>query len=311
VIGPDDLRGLWGFALTPFRGEGVDELAYRAGVERLADGGADVVIAGGTLGQGDRMSDVERVGCVRLARAAAGAPVPLLGVLVAGEGVGDAASALRDAGADGALLLPASGEVAAVARAIAAVERATHGRLPLVLYQRGALLLEPAELRELASSASLIGLKDAHGDLRRFRRLWQALGERLVWIGASEDLAVAYLTHGADAVSPASMAYAPGYAARWWGALQDGDVRGAVELLRRFAWPVTDLRLSRPDIDITVVHELARRFGREVGSPRPPAQPLEPAEIAEVERLAGVLRTLLGLDRGAVVSGRAAGDGRS
>ena len=35
--------------------------------------------------------------------------------------------------------------------------------------------------------------------------------------------------------------------------------------MRLFAWPVTDLRLSRPNIDITVVREFAAEFGLAVG----------------------------------------------
>ena len=294
MIGPADLRGLWGFALTPFRDDRVDEAAFRSGVRLMLDGGADVVIAGGTLGQGDRMTDDERVACLALARAEVAGDVPVLGVLVAGDGIASAAGSLAEAGADGALLLPVTGAVGDAARALGAVTRGVRGRLPVVLYQRGPLRLEPSELAALAESPVLVGLKDAHGELRRFRRLREALGDRLAWIGASEDLAVAYRTHGADAVSPASLAYAPAYARRYWSALDAGDVAEAVRRLRAFAWPVTDLRYSRPDIDISVVRELARCFGRPVGDLRPPAAPLSAAEVAEVERLAGVLRAELG-----------------
>ena len=288
-----DLRGLWAFALTPFAGDAIDEAAYRAGITMLIEGRADVVIAAGTLGQGDRMSAEERLRCLALARSEAGGAVPVLGVVVADGTAGDAAGALAAAGADGALLLPASSDVGAMAGAIDAIAAATGGRLPVVVYQRGELHFEPDTLRELAERPSMIGLKDAHGDLRRFRRLREAIGERLVWIGASEDLAVAYRTHGADAVSPASMAYAPAYARRYWTELDRGDVAEAVRLLRAFAWPVTDLRYSRPDIDISVVRELAMTFGHPVGALRSPAQPLVGAEIREVARLAGILRTLL------------------
>jgi 5-dehydro-4-deoxyglucarate dehydratase len=294
VIGPRDLGGLWGFALTPFRGPGVDEAAYRSGVRAMVDGGADVVVACGTLGQGDRMTGDERTACLGLARAETAGRVPVLGVLIAGDDTERGAASLAEAGADAALLLPTTGDPGDAARAIASVGRATGGRLPLVLYQRGPLRLEPAELRELAAAPGLVGLKDAHGDLRRFRRLREAVGDRLAWIGASEDLGAAYRTHGADAVSPASLACAPAYARRWWGALDAGDVAEAIRLLRLFAWPVTDLRTSRPAIDISVVRELARILGRPVGELRLPAGPLTAAELHEVGRLADVLRTELG-----------------
>ena len=79
------LAGLWGFALTPFReGNGIDADAYVAGVERMARGGADVICAAGTLGQGDRMSPEERLECIRWAVAASGG-LPVVGTLRAGD----------------------------------------------------------------------------------------------------------------------------------------------------------------------------------------------------------------------------------
>jgi hypothetical protein len=66
-----------------------------------------------------------------------------------------------------------------------------------------------------------------------------------------------------------------------------------MRLLRLFAWPVTDLRLSRANIDISVVREFAAEFGRPVGELRAPAVPLTADERGEVRRLAAVLRAEL------------------
>ena len=285
---PASLAGLWGFALTPFRGDGIDEVAYAAGVRVMAEGGADVICAAGTLGQGDRMSADERVACMRLAVAAAGR-LPVVGTLRVGDDESVARAAL-EAGASAVLVLPESGSVADAAAALNRIAGATDGRLPIVLYQRGGLFLEPDDLRGLAEQPALVGLKDAHGDMRRFRRLREAVGSRLTWVGASEDLVLAFWAYGADAVSPASLAYAPWYARRVWDLLHAGDRDEAIRLLRLFAWPVTDLRLSRPNIDITVVRELAMEFGLEVGDARPPAEPLTDSERWQVRRLADALR---------------------
>ena len=58
------LRGLWGFALTPFVDDVIDSAGFRAGVRGLVDGGADVGAAG-TLVQGDVMDRAEREMCLR------------------------------------------------------------------------------------------------------------------------------------------------------------------------------------------------------------------------------------------------------
>jgi hypothetical protein len=75
-----------------------------------------------------------------------------------------------------------------------------------------------------------------------------------------------------------------------WDALTAGRREEAVRLLRLFTWPVTDLRLSRPNIDITVVRAFAAEFGLAVGEARPPAESLTPSERRQVRDLANVLR---------------------
>jgi dihydrodipicolinate synthase/N-acetylneuraminate lyase len=272
------LAGLWGFALTPFRDGRVDPTAFTAGIERMVAGGVDVVCVGGTLGQGDRMSSREQLECLAIAvRADEGA--------IAGDVLAAGASAL--------LVLPATGDPADALGALREIRRHTDGQLPVVLYQRGPLSLEPADLAHLVDEPNLVGVKDAHGDMRRFRRLHEAFGRRLTWIGASEDLMLAFWAYGADAASPASVAYAPAYARRVWSALGRGDRDEAVRLLRLFAWPVTDLRMSRSNIDVSVVREFAAEFGLPVGELRPPAEPLTADERDAVRRLAGTLRAEL------------------
>ena len=286
------LAGLWGFALTPFDRDGIDTAAFAAGVERLVGGGAgaDVVCAAGTLGQGDRMTASERVACVRWAVDVVAGRRPVVATLRASDPSSVAAEAL-DAGASAALLLPETGSIEDAERVLRAIDAATGGALPIVLYQRGPLTLEPDDLRRLAEQPILTGLKDAFGDMRRFRRLREAIGPRLTWIGAPEDLMLAFWAYGADAVSPASLAYAPWYGRRVWDALAAGERDEAVRLMRLFAWPVTDLRLSRPNIDITVVREFAAEFGLAVGEARPPAEPLTAPERRQVRELADALRT--------------------
>lgn len=283
-----DLHGLWGFALTPFdEHDRIDVDAFVAGVRALGLH-ADVICAAGTLGQGDRMTIEERRRCVGSARAAdTGRPV--MGTLMAGQDDARAAAALLETGAAAVLLLPATGEVADAAGSLERIGVATGGVLPVVLYQRGPLRLTPADLLDLCRYDHLVGLKDAHGDLRAFHRLRGAVGDRLTWIGASEDLALGYWAVGADAWSPASLAYAPWYARAWSDALHRGDIATARHLMERIAWPITDLRLSRPDIDITVVRTLAAWAGLAVGHARPPAASLTAAEITRLEELARVL----------------------
>jgi 5-dehydro-4-deoxyglucarate dehydratase len=283
-----DLRGLWGFALTPFdASDRIDEDAYRVAAGAIA-AHADVLCAAGTLGQGDRMTSPERLRCAELLVEVAGGK-PVMGTLVAGTGDTESAVALLGVGVAAVLLLPSTGDAADAAASIHRIGCATSGRLPVVLYQRGPLWLRPRELGAMCELPHLVGLKDAHGDLRAFHRLRGVVGDRLTWIGASEDLALGYWAMGADAWSPASLVYAPWYAPAWLGALQRGDLAEAQRLMERVAWPVTDLRLSRPDIDVAIVRALAARAGTDVGRARPPVAELTRAETTRLEELAANL----------------------
>ena len=283
-----DLRGLWGFALTPFdASDRIEEDAYRAAASILAVD-ADVLCAAGTLGQGDRMTPAERLRCAELLVEVAG-DRPVMGTLVAGAGDIDDATDLLEAGVAAVLLLPSTGDPADAAASLHRIGCVTSGRLPVVLYQRGPLRLRPEELSAMCELPHLVGLKDAHGDLRAFHRLRGAVGDRLTWIGASEDLVLGYWAMGAEAWSPASLAYAPWYAPAWHAALRRGDLAEARRLMERVAWPVTDLRLSRPDIDVTVVRTLAARAGTDVGRARPPVAELTRIETARLEELAAIM----------------------
>jgi dihydrodipicolinate synthase/N-acetylneuraminate lyase len=94
---------------------------------------------------------------------------------------------------------------------------------------------------------------------------------------------------GVEAFAPASTAYAPGYARAWVAQLDAGDVRAARELLAAHAYPIVDLRLSRPGIDVSVVKEAMAALGLPTGLTRPPARPLTEAERARVHELVGRL----------------------
>jgi len=59
--------------------------------------------------------------------------------------------------------------------------------------------------------------------------------------------------------------------------------------MERGAWPITNLRLGRSDIDVTVVRSLAARAGVPVGRARPPIAELTRSESARLDGLAEAL----------------------
>jgi 5-dehydro-4-deoxyglucarate dehydratase len=284
------LRGIWGFPPTPFAGGMVDRPALAACVEHQARGGVDVLCACGAIAEVDALSPEEWHACVEVVVShAAGIPT-----VVTIPAWADPTVAARDAaglGAAGMLVLPRSAAVPATKRLLATLAAAAPD-LPLVLYHRPPLLLAVEDVEALCEIEQLAGLKDGHRDVRLYRRLREAIGDRLLWLSAWEDVALAFWAVGCDAFAPFSTAYAPAYSRAWLGHLETGNVSEARRLLAAHAYPMVDLRLSRPGIDVSAVKAAMAELGLPAGDARAPASPL----TREERRLVGSLvRTLSAL----------------
>lgn len=285
-------QGIWGFPLTPFGAHGIDLDLLATGTEHQIDGGVDAICACGTIAQGDRLSDRERVACQRAIVAVAGERVPVLATVVEGPAAPSQAEAAVDAGASAILVIPTSPGPAALGDGLRAIADAAAG-VPLVLYHRPPLRLGSEDLRRLSATVpELAWLKDGHRDVRGFRQL-RAAAPHLRWVSAWEDVALAFWALGCDSFAPASTAYAPEYSVAWRTCLTAGDLAGAGALLEAHAYPLVDLRLSRDGIDIAVVKAAMEACGVRAGGSRPPAEALTDAERRAVDALVERMREAL------------------
>ncbi len=275
--------GVWGFPLTPFSEDGVDDTLLARATEFQVAGGVEVVCACGLIAQLEQLTPDEHRASVQTVIGAAAGRVPVVITVRAGEGAAAAAAHAAGLGAAGIVAVPTSADPALVRAQLRAIAAAAPG-LPQVLYHRPPLALTPGDLRALAEVDELAWVKDGHRDVRMYRLLRAAV-PRLRWVSAWEDVALAFWGMGVGAFAPASTAYAPGYARAWLGRLHDGDLDGARTLLESHAYPIVDLRLSRPGIDVSVVKEAMAALGLPTGLARPPAQPLTDAERARVHEL--------------------------
>ena len=287
-----ELRGLWGFVLSPFRDGVLDAEALERVAAYQVGAGVDVLCCCGAIAQADVLEQAERDSSLAAAVRAARGRVPVVLALPADAAATGAAERAQRAGAHGLLLLPTSERVADMALALEEIHAAAP-ELALVLYHRPPLLLEPDDLARLCGCPALAGVKDGHRDARRYRRLRGAQRERLSWIVAYEDLMLPFGAIGAEAFSPVSASYAPEYARAYLSLLAQGDLAGVRRLLEAHAYPLTDLRFSRPHIDVAVVKRAQRACGLPVGAERSPQQPLSPAEEDAVDTLVGSLRSAL------------------
>jgi dihydrodipicolinate synthase/N-acetylneuraminate lyase len=281
------LRGIWGFPLTPFAGGGVDLEALATAVEYQVAGDIDVICACGLIAEVESLTREEWRACAA-ETVARRRGIPAVVAIPASDARLETVEAAVRLGADALLVLPQSGDLDQIDRRLRDVATMAPG-LPLVLYHRPPLDLDLAALERLCELEALVGLKDGHRDVRRYRRLHEAMGERLLWVSAWEDVALPFWALGCDAYAPASVAYEPAYSRAWLECLAAGRVAGARRLLAAHAYAMVDLRLSRPGIDVSVVKAAMAERGLPAGDLRAPALPLTPSER---ERVGMLLREL-------------------
>lgn len=251
--GASALSGIWSFPLTPFLPDDgrVDHAALAQSVDNQISGGATAVVAGGMVAEAESLTVGELRDITATVASAVDGRTPLVvsvpSVLARAVPV---ALLAAEVGAYALLVMPPLSSEPLPAY----LERlGSESGLPLILYQRANLRLEPDELARLVDAHALIGIKDGQRDLAHFRRLRSAFADELIFVAAWEDLVLPYWALGADAFAPASMTHDPWYARCWYEALARRDVGRAREVLAAFAYAFTDLRLSRPGIDVAVL----------------------------------------------------------
>ncbi|WP_344598780.1 5-dehydro-4-deoxyglucarate dehydratase [Actinomadura vinacea] len=298
------LGGVLFFPVTPFGPDGgvaVDVLAehVRAG---MAHGPGGVFVACGT-GEFPSLSTEEHRLAVRTAVAEVNGRVPV----VAGAG-GPLGAALRQAkqaaaaGADGVLLLPpylSQGPVPGLRDYVRAVAEAAG--IPVILYQRGGLALDPAAAVELARVPGVVGLKDGIGDIDRMARIVCAVRREIGpgfaffnGLPTAELTAPAYRGIGVDLYSSAAFCFVPEVAAAFRGALDSGDDDLVRRLTDEFYAPLVELRSAVPGYAVSLVKAGVRLGGLDAGPVRPPLAEPAPEHLQELSRLIKAGRALVG-----------------
>jgi 5-dehydro-4-deoxyglucarate dehydratase len=304
----DRLDGLLFFPVTPFvRAEGgragrVDLDVYREHLRsRLAfldaperPGPAAVFACCGT-GEFFSLDVDEFAECVRVAAEEAAGRVPV----VAGIGYGAAlassfASAAKESGADGLLVMPpylVAGGAAGLREHYVAIAQATD--LDLIIYQRDNVTFTPDVVADLAAVPNIVGFKDGKGDLDLMQRIVSAVRDRhgedkllyLNGLPTAEMSQLAYRGIGVSGYSSAVFCFAPDIALAFYHAYRAGDAGAALvtALLDRFYRPLVELRAKGAGYAVSLVKTGVRLAGLDAGPVRPPLT--EPAP-EHVERLA-------------------------
>lgn len=275
--------------VTPFRDGRVDDEALCRLVEEQIAAGIDALVPCGTTGESPTLSEEEQVHVVERVIDAARKRIPVL----AGAGSNDTAHAidlskrLRTVGVDGLLHItpyynrPSQEGLFRHFRAIAeAVE------LPVVLYNvpsRTGCDLLPETLERLASFPSIIGIKEASGQVVRTQQIRQRLGDRMTVLSGEDLINYPLYCVGARGTISVTSNVAPKLVADLWDAAAKDDHTTARALHYRLL-PLTEALFSEVNpIPVKAALHLLGRISPEV---RLPLHPMSESPL-------GKLRTAL------------------
>lgn len=277
---------------TPFRADASLDLdGARALATHLVDHGSDGLVIAGTTGEAPTLTHEEKRDLWHaVVEAVAGRAA-----VIAGTGTYSTAESIEltqtaeAAGADAVLVVtpyysrPPQSGLAAHFKAVAAATS-----LPVVLYDipsRTARKIEHATLLDLATVPTIVGVKDAAGDLAGTAKLAADAPAFKIWSG-DDALTLPMLAVGALGVVSVASHLAGHRIAEMIAAHDKGDVEGAAQINRELAPLFEVLFITSNPIPLKAALAMA-------GLPAGPVRlPLVEATDAERDRVRSVLNRL-------------------
>lgn len=222
--------------VTPFRDGAFDEDAFRRFVDWQIAEGSNGLVPCGTTGESPTLSYEEhyRVIAVCVEQAAGRVPV------IAGCGSNDTATAVRhmqfaqSVGADAALVVvPYYNKPSQKGLYAHFAHLAEKSDLPIILYNvpgRTVADLLPETAARLAEIPSIVGIKDASGDLARVASHLLDCGLDFCQLSGNDDMAVAFNAAGGVGCISVSANVAPRLCAQLQAATRSGDREAAIDI---------------------------------------------------------------------------------
>ncbi len=227
--------------VTPFRRDlSLDEDALRRLVRRQVEAGIHFLVPCGTTGENPTLSRREHLRVVEITLEEAGGKVPVL----AGAGgyntaeVIELAREIETLGANGILSVtpyynkPTPEGLYQHFRAIA---RST--RLPIVVYNvpgRTGANVDPATLARLASIETVVGVKEASGNISQMANLFQVLPESFAVLSGDDSITLPLMALGGRGIISVASNEIPAEMSRLAALCLQGNFAAAREIHRRY-----------------------------------------------------------------------------
>ncbi|WP_424975807.1 4-hydroxy-tetrahydrodipicolinate synthase [Dinoroseobacter sp. S124A] len=222
--------------VTPMKDGAVDFATLEAFVEWQISEGSHGLVPVGTTGESPTLSHDEHEAVVAKVIEVAAGRVPV----IAGAGSNNTVEAVRfvrhaaEAGAQGALVVtpyynkPTQAGMIAHYTALAAA-----ADIPIVIYNipgRSIVDMTPATMAVLAELPTIVGVKDATGDLARVSQTRMACGPDFIQLSGEDATALGFNAHGGVGCISVTANVAPKLCARFQEATLAGDFATALTL---------------------------------------------------------------------------------
>jgi 4-hydroxy-tetrahydrodipicolinate synthase len=226
----DRIKGSITALISPFKGGKVDEAAFKRFVEWQIGEGTHGLVPCGTTGESPTLTYGEQEKLIGLCVEAAKGRVPV----IAGAGANDTARAVeltkhaKRCGADAALsVVPYYNKPTqeGIYRHFAAVAQAAD--IPIIVYNvpgRTVADIQPETLARLAADfPTIVGTKDATGNLARASREALMVPNNFVRLSGDDGTALGYMAHGGHGAISVTSNVAPRFCAEFYDACLRGD----------------------------------------------------------------------------------------
>jgi len=282
-------HGVMPALMTEMTGDGALDLdATRRHIAQCIEAGCEGFVMLGTLGENNSLTMDEKAAVVSAAVDAAQGRVPILaGVAEYTTAFAiDAARRMKDAGADGLMVLPCMVYEQDAREAIThfrAVARAVD--LPIMIYNNRVSYkvdLSPEDFADLASEANIVAVKESSHDSRRMTDMINRLGDRYKLFCGVDDLALENVLFGAVGWVAGMANCFPHESVRLFNLAEAGKLDEALAIYRWF------MPLLHLDTHVKLVQyiKLANQMtGTGSEHVRPPRLPLIGEERAKVEAI--------------------------
>lgn len=282
---PPRIHGAITALVTPFKNGALDHVGLMGLVEWQIRNGIAGLVACGTTGEAPTLTEAEQTRIIGICVEIAEGKLPI----IAGTGTNSTETTIARTrrayalGANAALVVvpyyskPTQEGICRHFEAVAA-----SSDIPLIIYNvpsRTAADLSPATIERLAKIPTVIGIKDATGDISRIVGLSPLLRHRLTMLSGHDATALAFAMVGGRGTISVASNVVPRLFSAMQQAAQAGNFDAALALQHRLRPLMRALELETNPVPVKYALHLMRGLDPEVRLPLVPAEEATKAAI--------------------------------